>query len=88
MPDNLRAEIYNINNTEISTWFERDRKHISLKSKTGRELIEWWDDAVDDAVESGELDTSESVLGDIDRFVKQGGALHQSALAAYIGRSQ
>jgi hypothetical protein len=43
--------------TELSTWFERDRSHVDLKRKdTGETIIEWWDEAVTQAVEDGFLD--------------------------------
>jgi hypothetical protein len=42
--------------TEIHTWFERDRAMVDLRdSNTGDTLIEWWDDAVTEAVEDGFL---------------------------------
>lgn len=40
-----------------STWFERDRKMVSLATPNGRVIFELWDDQVDDAVESGYLPT-------------------------------
>lgn len=58
--------IYDRNNislddTIINTWFERDRAHVALWMKDedggqGRELlVEWWDEAVGEAVEDGFL---------------------------------
>lgn len=38
-----------------STWFERDRKSITLETPQGVEVVSLWDDAVDDAIESGYL---------------------------------
>lgn len=38
-----------------STWFERDRKMVSLATPNGRVIFELWDDQVDEAVESGYL---------------------------------
>lgn len=38
-----------------STWFERDRKHISLETPRGRKIFDLWDEDVDDAIESGFL---------------------------------
>lgn len=42
--------------TEIHTWFERDRAHVELRSKlTDQTIVEWWDEAVNQAVEDGFL---------------------------------
>jgi hypothetical protein len=42
--------------TELETWFERDRSHVDLKRKdTGETIIEWWDEAVSEAVADGFL---------------------------------
>lgn len=44
-------------NMTLYTWFERDRSHVELRDDdTDRTIIEWWDDAVTDAVEDGFLD--------------------------------
>ena len=43
--------------TEIHTWFERDRLHVELRNTaTDDTIIEWWDDAVKEAIEDGFLD--------------------------------
>jgi hypothetical protein len=39
------------------TWFERDRKFVSLGGPGGATIFELWDSAVDEAVESGYLPT-------------------------------
>ena len=41
--------------TECSAWFERDRAHVHLhwKGDPGSTIIEWWDEAVAEAVEDG-----------------------------------
>jgi hypothetical protein len=45
-----------IDATELHTWFERDRAHVELRSKLDdATIIEWWDDAVNEAVEDGFL---------------------------------
>ncbi|MGY3581866.1 hypothetical protein ACVIGB_000063 [Bradyrhizobium sp. USDA 4341] len=46
--------------TVLTTWFERDRAHVCLSRKdrdgdAGETIIEWWDDAVSQAVEDGFL---------------------------------
>lgn len=49
--------IPSIDETEIHTWFERDRSHVELRDKrTDRTIVEWWDEAVHEAVEDGFLD--------------------------------
>ena len=43
--------------TEIVTWFERDRQHVELRYKdAGGTIMEWWDEEVTEAVEDGFLD--------------------------------
>lgn len=40
--------------TEITTWFERDRQHVELRyTDTQETIVEWWDDAVTEAIEDG-----------------------------------
>ena len=47
---------YAIDDTEIYTWFERDRQHVELRAKdTGATIVEWWDEDVSQAVEDGFL---------------------------------
>lgn len=54
-----------IEDTELYTWSERDRTHVELRNRrTGNTIVEWWDDAVGEAVEDGFL---------------QPGRLHKSA---------
>jgi len=49
--------LVDINDTEILTWFERDRAHVELRnSLTDETIIDWWDDAVNEAIEDGYLD--------------------------------
>ena len=46
-----------ISDTALNTWFERDRAHVELMRKDTEEtIIEWWDDAVQEAIEDGILD--------------------------------
>ncbi len=45
----------------IQTWFERDRAHVALYYGTEHDanddlIVEWWDDAVREAIEDGFLD--------------------------------
>lgn len=45
-----------INDTELNTWFERDRQHVELRNTlTDRTICEWWDEDVTQAVENGFL---------------------------------
>ena len=42
--------------TEIYTWFERDRAHVELRDMRDKKtLVEWWNEAVKEAVEDGFL---------------------------------
>lgn len=43
-------------NTKINTWFERDRASVVLETLDGTTIIEWWDEAVEEAVQDGFLD--------------------------------
>lgn len=50
-----------IEDTVLNTWFERDRAHVCLSRKdrdgdAGTTIVEWWDEAVHDAIEDGFLD--------------------------------
>jgi hypothetical protein len=58
-----------IDDTELETWFERDRAHVELREKGGgTTIVEWWDDAVQEMAEDGFL-----TMGRGER------ALHESA---------
>ena len=42
--------------TQLATWFERDRAHVALiDSRTEETIVEWWDEAVSEAIEGGFL---------------------------------
>ena len=42
--------------TELLTWFERDRAHVELRDlRNDKTLVEWWDEAVEEAIEDGFL---------------------------------
>jgi hypothetical protein len=43
-------------------WFERDRKHVSLKTPRGRVIFDLWDGDVDEAIDDGFLDVPGGVL--------------------------
>lgn len=43
-------------NTELKTWFERDRASVVLEDKaSGNSIMEWWDEAVKEAQDDGFL---------------------------------
>ena len=45
-----------IEQTRLETWFERDRQHVALiDSRNDETIVEWWDEAVSEAVEDGFL---------------------------------
>ena len=44
-----------IDETQLQTWFERDRAWVSLQTLADETIIEWWDDAVSEAIEDGFL---------------------------------
>ena len=45
-----------LKDTEIHTWFERDRAHVELRHiETQETIAEWWDEAVTQALEDGFL---------------------------------
>jgi hypothetical protein len=51
-----RAPVLSIGDTELHTWFERDRQHVELRDKKSeRTIVEWWDEEVSEAVEDGFL---------------------------------
>lgn len=52
-----------IEQTQLNTWLERDRQHIELVDLRNEEtIVEWWDDAVTEAIEDGFL-TSRNLHG-------------------------
>ena len=49
-----------IEETQVSTWFERDRAHVCLSNKkTGNTIVEWWDESVYEAIEDGFLNNKD-----------------------------
>ncbi len=45
-----------IQNTQLLTWFERDRKNIELRNNaTDETILEFWDEEVDEEAEAGFL---------------------------------
>jgi hypothetical protein len=53
-----------VDSTELHTWFERDRAHVELRSKLDEKtIVEWWDDAVSEAIEDGFLPSNAFIMG-------------------------
>lgn len=45
-----------IEETELHTWFERDRAHVELRNTlTDTTIVQWWDGEVSEAIEDGFL---------------------------------
>jgi hypothetical protein len=45
-----------IDDTELLTWFERDRAHVELRNRLDDStIVEWWDEDLSEAVEDGAL---------------------------------
>jgi len=55
-----------ITQTELETWFERDRSHIELKdTRTDQTIVEWWDSDCWQAFEDGFLPSQATVMGKV-----------------------
>ena len=51
-----KSAVIPIQETDIYTWFERDRAHVELRNRLNDEtIIEWWDEEVGGAIEDGFL---------------------------------
>ena len=51
---------HTLQNTEIRTWFERDRMHVELvHADSDATIVEWWDKEVSEAIEDGFLNPSD-----------------------------
>lgn len=53
MSTDSRPYHWHTNNTECSTWFERDRANVRLTDTRGNEIICLWDDEVNEFIEDG-----------------------------------
>ncbi|HVB56998.1 MAG TPA: hypothetical protein VNE63_11275 [Candidatus Acidoferrales bacterium] len=51
----LPAHPASIDETQLETWFERDRAWVALQTLDGETILEWWDEAVSEAIEDGFL---------------------------------
>ena len=63
-----------IDDTELSTWFERDRAHVCLSRRGGDTIVEWWDEAVASALEDGFL-TRGDLHGSAYAYARDNGLL-------------
>lgn len=58
------TEARTTSNTELHTWFERDRAHVELRdSTTANTIVEWWDEGVAEAIEDGYLPSKAFIMG-------------------------
>lgn len=56
MQANLNSTVISIEQTELQTWFERDRAHVELRNaQTDATILEFWDEDVSELVEDGFL---------------------------------
>ncbi len=64
--------------THIETWFDADRAHVALyDSDSGDLLIEWWDDDLRDAIETGALDPKNLHRSAYDHVARGGGTAEE-----------
>lgn len=49
----MKSNYWNISNTVLHTWFERDRQHVRLETDLGDEIVCLWDEAVTEFIEDG-----------------------------------
>lgn len=53
-----RAPLVKFEDTYVETWFERDRSSVDLrKKKDDATIIDWWDEAVAEAIDDGFLNS-------------------------------
>ncbi|MFZ0461093.1 MAG: hypothetical protein WAL82_01655 [Candidatus Acidiferrales bacterium] len=56
MQANSNSTVIPIEQTELETWFERDRAHVELRNaQTDTTILEFWDEDVSELVEDGFL---------------------------------
>ena len=67
--------MYTTENTELHTWFERDRANVRLEDNNGDDALNLWDEEVYQALEDGFLSNKGFILG---RCISTN-AMHQSA---------
>ena len=66
---------YDLDTLGISTWFERDRRHVHLYcGDENTTVYEWWDEEVSEAVEDGFLDPCDW-LGSAIRYCQDCGLI-------------
>ncbi len=74
--------------TVMQTWFERDRQHVCLSLRTstgdaGSTIVEWWDNAVNEAIDDGSLDQRD-YHGSAFAYARENGLLAPSAESVTI----
>ncbi len=63
----------------VSTWFERDRAHVDLMyADTEETIVEWWDEAVEEAIEDGFLNPRD-YLGSALEYARDMGLIEETA---------
>ena len=61
----------------LYTWFERDRAHVEIRDEeTDQTIIEFWDEAVFEAIEDGFLDPSD-YFGSAIRYAESVGLIQK-----------
>ncbi|MHB8107995.1 MAG: hypothetical protein ACYDH4_11305 [Candidatus Cryosericum sp.] len=76
MSRRARVPTVSIGDTELHTWFERDRAHVELRDKrTDKTIIEWWDEAVGEAFEDGFLSHKRGLKESAYEYAKDVGLL-------------
>jgi hypothetical protein len=66
-----------VKQARLYTWFERDRAHVEIRDEeTQKTIIEWWDDAVSEAIEDGFLDPSD-YFGSALRYAESCGIIQK-----------
>ena len=64
-----------IEQTQLNTWFERDRQHVALlDARNDETIVEWWDETVSEAIEDGFL-TSRNLHGSAYEYAASVGLL-------------
>lgn len=84
MPKTTR-KTFSLKDTKLKTWFERDRAHVDLQDrKTGRTLIEFWDEDVEQLLEDGFLDRRD-LHGSLYKYAVHLGALKAPKIPPRVG---
>ena len=71
MKPDLRPYHWHENNTQCSTWFERDRQMVRLTDTRGNEIICLWDEDVTQFVDEGFKRSRESWHAALARYATE-----------------